>query len=568
MPKEKASLNSVALGEMPADLLLKNARIVNVFTGEIESGNVAISGGRIAGIGDYSRAKEVIDLKNRYLVPAFINGHTHLESSMLDVGEYARAVVPRGTLAVVTDLHEIANVCGITGIRYYLDNSRRLPLDLYLMAPSCVPSSNLETPGSVIGSTEIRRLLRLTRCIGLGEVMDYPAVIRGDSAIKNKIGLAAAKIIDGHAPGLTGKVLNAYISGGIMSDHESTSLEEAREKIRRGLWIMVREGSSEKNLETLLPLLAERTFYRCMLVVDDRNCLDLFKDGDIDAVVRRAIRLGMDPIRAIQAATINPATYFRLKGLGAIAPGYQANLVVIQDLSELGIDKVFFEGRLVAEEGRALFSASTKYPEELANSVRLAEFGVEDLRLPAKGDTFPVIEVVPGQIITRRRDVTIVPRDGYLEPDTERDILKLVVVERHHATGHIGRGLVKGIGLKKGALATSIAHDAHNIVATGVNDHEIMVAIKEIERMQGGLVAVQEGSIMARLPLPVGGLLSSDTLENVVATVEKLEECARKLGSGLDSVFSTLSFLALPVIPELRLTDLGLVDVNSSRIIG
>ncbi|MCR4393327.1 MAG: adenine deaminase [Dehalococcoidales bacterium] len=567
MSSEKVLSGNIALGNQPADLLLKNARIINVFTGRIERGNVAISGGRIAGIGDYDTAKEVIDLKNRYLAPAFIDGHTHLESSMLDVGEYARAVVPRGTLTVVTDLHEIANVSGLAGIRYYLENSSHLPLNLFLMVPSCVPSSNLETAGAVIGLAEISRLLRLRNCLGLGEVMDYPAVIRGDARIMQKIRLARGKIVDGHAPGLMGRELNAYISAGIMSDHESTSLEEAREKIRRGLWVMVREGSSEKNLETLLPLLAERTFYRCMLVVDDRNCLDLFKDGDIDAVVRRAIRLGLDPIRAIQAVTINPATYFRLRGLGAIAPGYRADLVVIENLSELGIDRVFFEGRLVAEKGKALFSPVTKPVKDLESSVKLAEFGEEDLKLPAGGDTFPVIEIIPGQIITRRRDMTIIPRNRYLESDTERDILKLVVVERHHATGHIGKGLVSGLGLKKGALATSIAHDAHNIVAAGVSDHEIMVAIREIERMQGGLVAVQGDEVLAALPLPVGGLLSRDPLERVVDKMAKLEECAHLLGSGLDSIFSTLSFLALPVIPELRLTDLGVVDVNASRII-
>lgn len=567
MSPEKVLSGNIALGNQPADLLLKNARIINVFTGKIERGNVAISGGRIAGIGDYETAKEVIDLKNRYLAPAFIDGHTHLESSMLDVGEYARAVVPRGTLTVVTDLHEIANVSGLTGIRYYLENSSHLPLNLFLMVPSCVPSSNLETAGAVIGLAEISRLLRLRNCLGLGEVMDYPAVIRGDARIIQKIRLARGKIVDGHAPGLMGRELNAYISAGIMSDHESTSLEEAKEKIRRGLWVMVREGSSEKNLETLLPLLEARTLHRCMLVVDDRNCLDLFKDGDIDAVVRRAIQLGLDPVRAIQAVTINPATYFRLKGLGAIAPGYHADLVVIENLSELGIDRVFFEGRLVAEKGKALFSPVTKPVKDLESSVNLAEFGEEDLKLPSRGDTFPVIEIVPGQIITHRRDMTVITRNSYLESDIERDILKLVVVERHHATGHIGKGLVNGLGLKKGALATSIAHDAHNIVAAGVSDHEIMVAIREIERMQGGLVAVQGDEVLAALPLPVGGLLSRDPLERVVDKMAKLEECAHLLRSGLASIFSTLSFLALPVIPELRLTDLGVVDVNASRII-
>jgi adenine deaminase len=560
------SLISVAKGELPADLILANARVVNVFSGEVEPGSVAICGDSIAGIGDYHQAKQVLDLGNRYLAPGLINGHTHLESSMLDIGQYARAVVPRGTLAVVTDLHEIANVCGLDGIRYVLGCARRLPLALFLMAPSCVPATNLETSGASLDPQTIRRLLRLKGCIGLGEVMNFPGVLGGDEDVLRKISLARGKVIDGHAPSVSRKDLNAYIAAGILSDHESTSLEEAREKLRRGMYVMIREGSSEKNLDALLPLVTDKTYKRCMFVVDDRSCVDLLRDGDIDAVVRKAIKRGLDPVRAIQLATINPAEYFRLSGLGAIAPGYQANLIVIDELSKLSIDMVFYRGRLVARQGKPLFPLYQAVGK-LANTVNIKPFSIEALKLLASGETEPVIEIVPGQIITKKRMERVKVLHGVIVPDTSRDILKLVVVERHRATGNIGVGLVMGFGLKKGALASSIAHDCHNIIAVGTNDKGIFIAVKEIERLHGGLVVTADGKVLASLALPIAGLLSDEPLEVVVNKLEKLEQIARDLGTTLKSPFSTLSFLALPVIPELRLTDLGLVDVNAFRLI-
>lgn len=540
--------------------------MVNVFSGEVEPGNVAICGDRIAGIGDYHRAKQVLDLGNRYLAPGLINGHTHIESSMLDIGQYARAVVPRGTLAVVTDLHEIANVCGLDGIRYVLGCARRLPLDLFLMAPSCVPATPLETSGASLEPETIRRLLRWKGCIGLGEVMNFPGVLSGDENVLSKINLARGKVIDGHAPGVSRKDLNAYIAAGILSDHESTSLEEAREKLGRGMYVMIREGSSEKNLDALLPLVTDKTYKRCMFVVDDRSCLDLLRDGDIDAVVRKAIKRGLDPVRAIQLATINPAEYFRLDGLGAIAPGYQANLIVIDELSNLSLDMVFYRGRLVARQGKPLFPLY-RAAKGLANTVNIKPFNIEALKLLASGKLEPVIEIVPDQIITRKRMERVKVLDGVIMPDTSRDILKLVVVERHRATGNIGLGLVRGFGLKKGALASSIAHDCHNIIAVGTNDKDIFIAVKEIERLNGGLVVAAEDKVLASLALPIAGLLSDQPLEVVVDKLETLEQLAKDLGTTLKSPFSTLSFLALPVIPELRLTDLGVVDVNEFRLI-
>jgi len=567
MPTKLAHLISVAKGELPADLVLTNARVVNVFTGEVESGNVAVCGDRIAGIGDYHQAKQVLDLKGSYLAPGLINGHIHIESSMLDVGQYARAVVPRGTLAVVTDLHEIANVCGLEGIRYVLSYARRLPLELFLMAPSCVPATHLETSGASLEPQALRQVLRWRGCIGLGEVMNFPGVLGGDESVLSKINLARGKVVDGHAPGVTGKNLNAYIAAGIYSDHESVSLDEAREKLSQGMWAMIREGSSEKNLDDLLPLVTDKTYKRCLFVVDDRSCVDLLRDGDIDAVVRKAIGRGLDPVRAIQMATINTADYFRLDRLGAVAPGYFANLIVIGELSSLQIDMVFFRGRLVAKEGKPLFPPYQVGGKALTNTINIKPFNKEALRLSGSGETEPVIEIVPGQIITRKRMEKVKVLDGIVVPDIDRDILKAVVVERHKATGNIGLGLVTGFGLKRGALASSIAHDSHNIVAVGTNDDDIFMAIKEIERLNGGLVVAADGKVLASLALPIAGLLSDEPLEVVVDKLEKLERLAADLGTAPESPFATLSFLALPVIPELRLTDLGLVDVNAFKLI-
>ena len=565
--KNLRSLISVAKGDTPADLILANARVVNTFSGQVEKADVAIYDGFIAGVGEYRQAKEVIDLDGKYIAPGLINGHTHLESSMLDIGQYARAVVPRGASAVVTDLHEIANVCGIKGIKYVLDAARHLPLDLFLMAPSCVPATRLETAGAKITPADIKKILRYRNCIGLGEVMNYPGVLAGNAAMLKKIMAVGGGTIDGHAPGVRGNALNAYITAGIHSDHESVSMVEAEEKLRRGMRVMIREGSTEKNLEALLPLVTDRTWPRCLFVVDDRHAGDILHDGDIDAVVRKAIKLGLDPVRAIQLATINAASYFRLERLGAVAPGYFANLVVLDTLADFTVNEVFYHGRLVARQGKPLFTISEPAGERLTHTVNIKPFSVKALKLRAKSETRPVIEVVTGQIITRKKLFTVKIAEGLIVSDTACDILKAVVVERHRASGHIGRGLVTGFSLKKGALASSVAHDSHNIVAVGVDDTDIYMAITAVENMQGGLVAVADGKVLARLALPIAGLLSPEPLEEVVAGLESLEQAARDIGSALPSPFATLSFLALPVIPELRLTDLGLVDVNEFKLL-
>jgi adenine deaminase len=461
----------------------------------------------------------------------------------------------------------MTNVCGLDAIRYILGAVRRLPLDLFLMAPSCVPATHLETSGARITPAELGQIKRWQGIIGLGEMMNFPGVLYKDSSVLDKIALYEDKIIDGHAPGLSGTDLNAYIASGIYSDHESVSLAEASEKLKRGMHIMIREGSSEKNLEELLPLVTDKTYKRCMFVVDDRSCFDLLNDGDIDAVVRKAIRLGLEPVRAIQLATINTVEYFGLKGLGAIAPGYMANMIVIDDLINFDVDMVFYRGKQVAGDGNPLFDIKETKGKRPTGTVNIKSFKTADLKLKAKGDTGLVIEVVPGQIVTRKKTEKVKVEDGIILPDIPKDILKLVVMERHHATGNIGRGLIKGFGLKKGAIASSVGHDSHNVIAVGAGDEDIYTAVKEIERIQGGIAVVADGKVLGSLALSIGGLMSTEPLETVVAQLQHLKELAAGLGAKPPEPFATLSFMALPVIPELRLTDLGLVDVNEFKLV-
>jgi len=475
-------------------------------------------------------------------------------------------VVPRGTLSIVTDLHEIANVTGLEGIKYMLNRAQRLPLRIFLMAPSCVPATHLETSGAEIDAGAVSRMLKWRNCIGLGEMMNYPGVLNRDKKVMAKLRSAEGKLVDGHAPGLAGNDLSAYIAAGIHSDHESVSLEEAREKLRKGMFIMIREGSTEKNLEALLPLVSEETYRRCMFVVDDRSCVELQQDGDIDAVLRKAIRLGLDPVKAIQMVTINPAEYFHLKDIGAVAPGYQADMVVCEDLNHLQASMVFSRGKPAARDGIPEFQAGWPASPKLRDTIniKIPERNAFRLRCAMP---MPVIEVVPGQIITKYRRETLPVVDGTVIPDVTRDILKIVVIERHKGTGNIGVGMVTGFGLKKGAIAATVAHDSHNIVAVGVDDESIYTAVEEIQRMRGGLAAVEGKMVLASLPLPVAGLLSDKPLEKTVDLLTVVEKVATRLGSALPNPYATLSFMALPVIPELKITDLGMIDVNEFKII-
>ena len=555
----------VADGREKADLLLKNAKVVNVFSGEIAEDHVAILKDRIVGFGKYS-AHKTIDLEGKYICPGLIDGHVHIESSLLSVPEYARAVVPSGTTTVIADPHEIANVMGLDGIRYILNSSRNLPLDIYIMLPSCVPASHLETTGARLTASDLSLLIDEERILGVGEVMNYPSVLKEDPATLEKISVAGRRIIDGHAPGLSGKHLSAYISAGITSDHECTSVKEAEEKLRKGMHIMIREASPARNLKDLLPLINPINSRRFSFVSDDRHPLDLMKEGHIDYMVRTAVQMEVDPVVAIQMATINTAEYFKLRNIGAVAPGYQADLIVFDTPKKFNVLKVIKRGKIIAEKGRIVVTLKT--PDvHLRSSINVAWLDIKDLKIKAEGKEIRVIEVVPGQIVTkeRREKATLRKKVAIANPD--RDLLKIAVLERHLASGNIGLGFVKGFGLKKGAIASSVAHDSHNIVVVGTNDKDMIYAVEEIIRMKGGLVAVVNGKILSALPLEIAGLMSTEAFEKVEHKMRDLASAAKKMECSLERPFMTLSFMALPVIPELKLTDLGLVDVNQFTIV-
>jgi adenine deaminase len=548
----------IARGEKPAELLFKNARLVNVLSGEIHPANVAVDDGRVIGIGDY-RARRVIDLRGSYLAPSLIDGHFHVESSMLTVPEFARAVVPHGTGAAVIDPHEYANVLGLDGIRYVLESSKKLPLDFFIMLPSCVPATPLETAGARITADDLRLMIGDDRIAGVGEMMNFPGVFLGAKSELAKIEAGKGKCVDGHAPGLRGKNLNAYVLAGVRSDHESVEVEEAKEKLRLGMHILLREGSTERNLAHLLPLINSHNAQNCSFATDDKLAGDLVNEGHIDHCVRKAIRLGLPPISALQIATINPARHYRLQNLGAIAPRFWADFIVFDDWKKFSIRQVYKKGVLVAEDGRYLGRTPAKIG--LPRSTMNLRYQPGDFSVRAGGGKkIKVIEIVPQQIVTRTAIVTPKVEDGKIVADTRRDILKLVVVERHRATGNVGVGFVRGFKLKRGALGSTVAHDAHNVVVAGTNDADMLFAVQQLERMQGGQVAVANGKIKAELPLPIAGLVSDRSLAEVIKGIEDLNVAARALGCELTAPFMTLSFLSLSPIPELKLTDQGLID--------
>lgn len=548
----------IARGEQPAELLFKNARLANVLSGEIHRANVAVDDGRVVGFGDY-RARQVIDLRGSYLAPSLIDGHFHVESSMLTAPEFARAVVPHGTGAVVIDPHEYANVLGLDGIRYVLESSKKLPLDFFIMLPSCVPATPFETAGARITADDLRLMIGDDRIAGVAELMNFPGVFLGDKSELDKIDAGKHKCVDGHAPGLRGKNLNAYVLAGVRSDHESVEVGEAKEKLRLGMHILLREGSTERNLAHLLPLLNAHNAQNCSFATDDKLAGDLVNEGHIDHCVRKAIRLGLPPISALQIASINTARHYRLQNLGAIAPRFWADMIVFDDLKKFEVRQVYKKGVLVAEDGKFLGRTPAKIgsPRGTMN----LRYQPGDLTVRAiGGKKIKVIVIVPQQIVTRTAVVAPKVADGEIVADTDRDILKLVVVERHRATGNVGVGFVRGFRLKRGAIGSTVAHDAHNVVVAGTNDADIRCVVQHLERMQGGQVAVANGKVKAALPLPIAGLVSDRPLAEVVKGISDLNVAARALGCELAAPFMTLSFLSLSPIPELRLTDQGLID--------
>ncbi len=549
---------SIARGEQPAELLFKNAKLVNVLSGEIHPANIAVEDGRIVGIGDY-KARKTIDLRGAYLAPSLIDGHFHVESSMLMAPEFARAVVPHGTGAVVIDPHEYANVLGLDGIRYVLESSKNLPLDFFIMLPSCVPATSLETAGARITADDLRLMIGDERVAGVAELMNFPGVYLGAKSELAKIDAGKGKCIDGHAPGLRGKNLNAYVLAGVRSDHESVEVPEAREKLRLGMHILLREGSTERNLEHLLPLVNAHNAVNCSFATDDKLAGDLVNEGHIDHCIRKSIKLGLSPITALQIATINTARHYRLQNLGAIAPRFWADFIVFDDLKKFNIRQTYKKGVLVAEDGKYLSKSIARVP--LPRSTMNLRYKPRDLLVPAnRQKKIRVIEIVPHQIVTKEIITQPKIEDGEIVPDIKRDILKLVVVERHRATGNVGVGFVRGFKLKSGAIGSTVAHDAHNVVVAGTNDADILRVIEELERLQGGQVAVADGKLKAELGLPIAGLVSDRPLPEVMKRMDALNAAARALGCDLDAPFMTLSFLSLSPIPQLKLTDQGLID--------
>lgn len=557
-----------------ADLVLKNARIINVFTNEIEKADVAISGGKIVGIGTYNGKSEV-DLHGHYVCPGLIDGHIHIESSMLCGPAFEQAVLPHGTTAVITDPHEISNVAGTDGLDFMLETTKDLTLSVYFMLPSCVPATDLDESGAVLDAEQLRPYYRYPRVLGLAEMMNSYGTVRGDAKILQKICdcTNAGKIVDGHAPFLSGKDLNAYIIAGVLSDHECSTMEEAMEKLRRGQYIMIREGTAAKNMAALLPLFREPYCNRCMLVTDDKHPGDLLRGGHIDANIRKAIAAGVDPAIAVKMATLIPAQYFGLKQHGAVAPGYKADLIVVSNLEQFTVEQVYKGGSLVAEGGKVLKPSplvidSTRFARVM-DSFDMDEITMKDLELHKSGEHERVIRLIENELLTEEE---IIPFRQYpgIAPgvDVAHKIVKLAVFERHHHSGHVGLGFLGNYSLQCGAVASSIAHDSHNLIVAGTNDADMVLAGNTVRKNKGGLAFVVNGRVIGELALPVAGLMSTESVEVVMENVQHLKDALRTHGiaEGIDP-FMTLAFVSLPVIPKLRLNTYGIVDVKKQRIV-
>lgn len=562
---ELAQIIKIARGDEPADLLLRNGKVINVFTGEIIETDIAIVESRIVGLGAYT-ARETIDLRGRYVAPGLIDSHVHIESAMVPPPEFARAVVPRGTTTVITDPHEIANVLGLEGIRYMLEMAKYNPLSVYVNAPSCVPSTSMETTGASLEWYDLEPLQREEFVLGLAEVMNFPGVISGDETVLNKIRSFRKLVKDGHCPGLNGKGLMAYVNASIGSDHECTTVDEALEKLRLGMYIFIREATNAHNLQTLLPLVTPENSRRVCFCTDDRQPADLLAEGHIDHMVRVAIAAGIPPITAFRMATLNPSEYFGLYDRGAIAPGRRADLMIFSDLQAPVAEQVYRHGKLVAQNGTVLPWERKQRPSVLRSSMNV-DWSRVNLEIPLQGRRARIIEAIPDQILTRHVIEEPPQYKGKVTADAERDLLKIAVIERHLATGNVGKGLVRGIGLKRGAIAGTVAHDHHNIVVIGADDESMMRAVQAIAATQGGMAAVDGDTVLAQLPLPIAGLMSDQPIEKVREQMDEMLRAGHQLGSTLHDPFMAMSFLALPVIPSLKITDQGLVDVEKFQLV-
>jgi adenine deaminase len=557
-----------AMKREKADLVIKNANIVNVFTKEIIKGDIAIYKDQIVGIGNYNGHKE-IDADGKYVCPGLIDSHLHIESSMVTPVEFARSVLPKGTTTIIADPHEIANVCGINGINFMLNQSKNLPMNVYFMMPSCVPSTPFENNGADLSAELMALHLSNERILGLGEVMDYTSVVNADKEILKKVDLFDDKIIDGHSPNLKDEELNAYRCSGVMTDHECSTIEEALQRLRLGMYVQIREGSGAKNLENLIKGLIESkmNFDRCVFCTDDKHLEDISKDGHISYNIKKAIKLGVDPVEAICMATINAATCYKLKRLGAVAPGYSADLLIFDNFEEFNVDKVFYRGNLVYENGGITADMPTNVQDKnVFNTVRISNVTKEDLKISLKTDTVPVISLNSNELITKKEIEKVKVVNGEFVQDNI--FSKVAVIERHKATGNVGLGIVKNFNIKGGAIASTVAHDSHNLIVIGDNDRDMLIAIEELKKANGGYTVVNNGEVKGTLELPIAGLMSDKSSEYVMETLNKMLKEARKLGinENIDP-FITLSFIALPVIPEIRITDQGLFDVTKFEFI-
>ena len=568
---------AAATGSKKAELVLKNAQIVNVFTQSVETGDIAIEGGYIVGIGNYEGITEK-DLGGAYVCPGFLDGHIHIESSMTSPGEFERAVVPHGTIAVITDPHEIANVAGTAGIRFMMQSAQKLDLDVYFMLPSCVPATDLDESGAEFLARDLEPFYADEKVLGLAEMMNAFGVTHGDKGCFEKLVQARSlkKAIDGHAPALSGKELNAYVTAGIRSDHECSDFEEAKEKFARGQWIMIRQGTAAKNLKGLMGMFEDPYYQRCLLVTDDKHPGDLIRIGHIDAIIREAVSMGADPIRAIRMGTLNAAAYFGLHDMGAVAPGYKADLAVFDDLRTLNVKQVYKGGKLVAEDGKMLHQKekitdwSDEIKERVFHSFHRDPITVEELQLKKTTGTHQrVIDMVAHELITRERIEEWKELPGMAPGvDISRDIVKLAAIERHKNTGHVGLGFLGKYGLKRGAVATSIGHDSHNLVIAGVTDEDMVLAGNRVIENGGGLAIALAGKVLADLPLPIGGLMADEPVEVVDEKLEHMKKLSVELGISEDiDAFMTLAFISLPVIPKLRLNTYGVVDVEKHQVV-